>query len=137
MNLDTYINQPTLCLVGGKTLSVSPLKVRQIPGFTRAISPVMGPLMAGEILTAVAVAGDDLVRAVSIATGEQVEWLGDLDADDFVKLASKVLEVNADFFVHRLTPVISQVSESLSRILGATHSPSSLPEDWPGESAQT
>jgi hypothetical protein len=137
MTLDTYINEPTLCQVGGKQIAVSPLKVRQIPAFTRAISPVMGPLMAGDILTAIAIAGDDLVRALSIATGEPVDWLGDLEADAFVKLASTVLEINADFFVRRLTPEITRVSESLSKILGATPLPPSLPEDWPGETAPT
>lgn len=137
MPLDTYINEPTLCLIGGKKISVSPLKVRQIPSFTRAVAPVMGLLTGGDMIAALGIAGDDLVKAVSIATNEPVDWLGDLDADDFVKLASTVLEVNADFFVHRLTPEITRASESLSKILGATLSPSSSVADSAGETAKT
>lgn len=137
MNLDTYINEPAVCLVGGKQIAVRPLKIKQIPAFTRAVAPVMGLLTGGDLLSAVGIAGDDLIKAVSIATHEPVEWLGDLEADDFVKLASTVLEVNADFFVRRLTPEINRASASLTRILGVTPSPSSLPVASVGETAPT
>ncbi len=137
MNLETYVPEIRHPLIGGKHVTVAPLKVRQIPSFTRAIAPVMVHLSSGDMVTAVAVAGDELIRAVAIATDESVEWLGELEADDFIRLASEVLEVNADFFVHRLTPAISRASGSLTRILGATPSPSSCQADSPGATAST
>ena len=93
-----------------------------IPAFVRATKPVMAGLVTGDLLGMLA-EGEHLVEAVAIATGEDRAWLDGLEADDFVKLAECVIEVNAGFFVHRLAPAIAQASATLNATLGATSSP--------------
>ena len=136
-NLTTYIPEVRHPMIGGKNVTVAPLKVRQIPAFTRAITPVMGLLTGGNLLAAVASAGDDLIQAVSIATDEPATWIGDLEADEFLQLAAKVLEVNADFFVHRVAPAMTNASQTLTRILGETGSLSSSAPDLAGPASST
>lgn len=128
MGLDTYIPTPRDVVAGGKTLQITPLRVRQIPAFAAAVAPAAGLLMSGDVLKALAVHGDSMLQAVAVATGEPADWLGDLLPDDFIGLASVVVEVNADFFVQRLAPAIEAATAQLQRTLtptaGATPSPS-------------
>ncbi len=139
MNLETYIPEIRHPLIGGKNVTVAPLKVRQIPPFVRAIGPAATQLFSGDLAGALGAYGDDLVRAVSVATDQPEAWLGDLDADEFLRLVGEVVEVNADFFGRRVAPVLEATVSKLSRSLtpGATPLPSSLPADLAGKTAKT
>ena len=127
MSLDIYTPQPRPVTAGGKTINVLPLKVRQIPGFTRAIVPVLAPLGAGDLATAIAVGGEDLVRAVAIATDQPEDWLGELLPDEFLALVTAVVDVNADFFARRVLPALNAATETTLATLGMTPLPSSSP----------
>lgn len=137
MSLDTYVIDVRQLLVAGKSVGIAPLKVRQIPAFTRAVGPVLAPLLAGDLMSAVAQGGDDLVRAAAIATGESVEWLGELLPDEFLTLLANVIEVNADFFVQRVLPTLNAAAEKTQAILGATPSLSSAPTDTASPASST
>lgn len=123
--LDTLYPQPRRIAAGGETIDVLPLKVRQIPAFSRAIAPSLQALAANNWVGALALHGEALIEACAAATGRSSEWLGELDPDEFLALVTAVLEVNGDFFVRRLLPAIEQAAASLTRILGAMPSPGS------------
>lgn len=138
MTLDTYIPEVRHPLIGGKNVTVAPLKIKQLPAFTRAIGPAAHALFSGDMLGAVAAHGEAIITAVAVATGEDEAWLGDLDADEFLLLAGDVLEVNADFFAHRVTPTLNATVDRLmkkSLTVGANPSPSSSPAESAGETA--
>ena len=98
--LETIVPQGIELLIDGEPLLIKPLKVGQLPGFLRAISPVMQQMSSTEIdwLALFGERGDDLLTAVSIAVGKPRAWVDALDADQAILLAAKVIEVNADFF---------------------------------------
>ncbi len=137
MSLDVYVPEPRTVAAGGKTIDVLPLRVRQIPGFTRAVVPVLGPLGTGDLATAIAVGGEDLVSAVAIATGEPEDWLGELLPDEFLALVTAVVEVNADFFARRVLPALNAATETTLATLGVTRSPSSSPTATAGPTSST
>jgi hypothetical protein len=105
-DLEKLIPQDTLVQVAGETISISPLKVGQLPAFLRVISPVMAQLSQPEInwLALFGERGDDLLNAIGIAVNKPREWVDDLAADDALLLAAKVMEVNADFFTRTVIP---------------------------------
>lgn len=134
MTLETYVNEPRRLTIAGVALEVGPLRVRQIPSFARAIAPAAGLLFAGDILAAVAEHGESLITAMAVATGMEEEWLGGLTADEFLEIAAAVVEVNADFFVQRVVPMMTGLADRLmpeatgtAATPGATPSPSSSP----------
>lgn len=139
MSLDTYIPEIRHPLIGGKSVTVAPLKVRQIPPFLRAAGPAAQALFGGDLPGALARHGEALIQAMAVATGEPETWLGDLDADDFLRLVGEVVEVNADFFAQRVTPALEATVAKLTQALtpGATPSPSSSPADSAGATAST
>ncbi len=137
MSLDIYTPQPWPVTVCGKTIDVLPLRVRQIPGFTRAVTPVLAPLVAGDLAAVIAVGGEDLVRAVAIATEQSEDWLGELLPDEFLALVTAVVGVNTDFFVQRVLPALNAATETTLATLGVTPLPSSSPTATAGPESST
>lgn len=105
-DLETLIAQPVELVIDGEPLAIQPLKVGQMPGFLRAISPVMQHLTRTEIdwLALLGERGDDLLTAIAIAVGKPRAWVDELAADEAILLAAKVIEVNADFFTRMVMP---------------------------------
>ena len=110
-DLDTLVPQGIELVIDGEPLVIKPLKVGQLPGFLRAISPVMQQISATEIdwLALFGERGDDLLSAIAIAVGKPRVWVDELAADEAILLAAKVIEVNADFFTRTVMPRLDGV----------------------------
>ena len=119
---------PVTLVIGGERLELTPLKVGDVPAFARAIQPAAASLSASpDWLELLVLHGEAVVEAVAIASRRPPEWVRDLEIDDAVRLAESVFEVNADFFIQRVLPSLTEaatrVSQTLgARIPGATHS---------------
>ena len=109
--LDTLVPQGIELVIDGEPLVIKPLKVGQLPGFLRAISPVMQQISSTEIdwLALFGERGDDLLSAIAIAVGKPRVWVDELAADEAILLAAKVIEVNADFFTRTVMPRLDGV----------------------------
>mgnify|MGYP001767214750 FL=1 len=105
-DLEALIPQAVELVIDGEPLVIKPLKVGQLPGFLRAISPVMQQISSTEIdwLALFGERGDDLLSAIAIAVGKPRAWVDELAADEAILLAAKVIEVNADFFTRTVMP---------------------------------
>ncbi len=110
-DLDTLVPQGIELVIDGEPLVIKPLKVGQLPGFLRAISPVMQQISSTEIdwLALFGERGDDLLSAIAIAVGKPRAWVDELAADEAILLAAKVIEVNADFFTRTVMPRLDRV----------------------------
>lgn len=124
--------------VGGRTFTVRPLTIGQLPAFTRALKPVMpalGPLLGGaegrnpvELLPAltelIAEHGDALIEAVALALRVPRKDVEELDPMAFLALILPVIKVNADFFARRLQPVLIQALGAGAGASGGGQTPS-------------
>lgn len=108
--------------IAGERLSILPIKTRELPGMMKAIAPILGEIQGGDILGALAANADSLVAAVAIGSRKDRAWVDELDLDDLVALAGAVLEVNADFFVHRVLPGLTKAMEGVTGAVGQTQS---------------
>ena len=112
--------------IAGERLSILPIKTRELPGMMKVIAPILGEIKGGDILVALSANADSLVAAVAIGSRKDRAWVDDLDLDDLVALAGAVLEVNADFFVHRVLPGLTKAMEGVTGAVGQTPSTDSL-----------
>lgn len=112
--------------IAGERLSILPIKTRELPGMMKAIAPILAEIQDGDILGALATNADSLVAAVSIGSRKDRAWVDELELDDLVELAGSVLEVNADFFVHRVLPGLTKAVEGVTGAVGRTQSTDSL-----------
>lgn len=100
--------------LGGKTYTVGPLTIGQLPAFARAIKPVSGAIeealrsgagfSADLVLDLIAEHGDTVIEAVSIATGIAADEVRKGNAADLLSVVPAVLKANRDFLLGRLTP---------------------------------
>lgn len=122
---DTIITLPD-----GQSIKLRPLVVRQLAPFARALREIPEDVLAGIIAAnvdalAIVECAPHLARAISIATGIDEERLLDWEPDVLLELGVGVVEVNGDFFVRRLTPMLVSVASRLMTALGERSSSAS------------
>ena len=105
--------------VAGRTFEVAPIRVKDLPAFARTIEPIARDLLAGDVAGALARNADALIAATAIGARVERDWLDEQTAEELVALAIAVVEVNADFFVRRLLPRLTQTAETLTQRLQA------------------
>ena len=111
---------PVTLVIGGERLDLTPLKVGDVPAFARAVQPVAASLSASpDWLALLAEHGEAVIDAIAIASRRPPEWVTNLALDDAVRLAEAVFEVNADFFIQRVLPSLTEAATRVSQILGA------------------
>ncbi len=120
MGNDTFAALPPVQVsveVGGERLDLTPLKVGEIPGFARAVQPVAASLSASpDWLTLLAGHGEAVIEAVAIASRRPRDWVASLELDEAVRLADAVFGVNADFFIRRLLPTLTEAAARVGRV---------------------
>lgn len=104
--------------IGQDQITVTPIRIGKLQAFTQAIKPIASDVLdamegSGDLLTTIELHGDRMIEAVQVATGLERGKLDEMLPDDFVRLTSAVVEVNADFFIKRLLPAMKQEVESL------------------------
>ncbi len=130
--LSDIFPEPGTVRIDGELIEITPLKVKQIGAFSRAIRPLAGDISRlfskseqGDkettdfILRMVASHTDEVIEAVAIATGKPAAWVGDLMPDDLCFLVLKIIEVNADFFASRLAPGLEMVMKETGKSIGS------------------
>ena len=110
---------PVTLVIGGERLELTPLKVGDVPAFARAVQPVAASLSASpDWLALLAEHGEAVIDAVAIASRRPPEWVTNLALDDAVRLAEAVFEVNADFFIQRVLPSLTEAATRVSQTMG-------------------
>ena len=128
MSDNTYAALPpvtNIIVINGENLELTPIRVGEIPAFAGAIRPILSSLSDSEPnwVAMISEHGNAVIDAVAIAARRSPEWVKDLELDDAVRLASKVFEVNADFFIQRLLPSITEAAAHIeARMPGLTQS---------------
>lgn len=123
-DLKTLTREPARIEIAGEALAITPLRVKQIPGFVREIGPALAGLSGGnpDWISLLGVYGDSLINAVAIAVGRDAAWVGNLELDDLLRLIAAVAEVNADFFAQRVAPLLDTVMARIGKAPGPTPS---------------
>ena len=109
---------PVSVEISGEHIDLTPLKVGEVPAFARAVQPIAASLSASpDWLALMAEHGEAAIAAIAVATRRPVEWVAGLDLDEAVRLAEAVFGVNADFFIRRLLPIVTQAAARIGQTL--------------------
>jgi hypothetical protein len=102
-------------LSDGRTITVRPVTMGQLPKFIAAVKPLLGvigglPQGAPELVMFAALAehGEAVNQALAITTKLPLEELEELGPDDGLALVLAVFRVNRDLFQRRLLPMLAQ-----------------------------
>ena len=109
---------PASVEIAGEHIELTPLKVGEVPAFARAVQPIAASLSASpDWLAILAEHGEAVISALAIATRRPDDWVAGLDLDEAVRLAEVVFGVNADFFIRRLLPSMTQAAARIGLAL--------------------
>ena len=121
MGNDTFAVLPPVPVsveIAGERIDLSPLKVGEVPAFARTVQPLAASLSASpDWLALLAEHGEAAIAAIAVAARRPVDWVSGLDLDEAVHLAEAVFEVNADFFIQRLLPSVTQAAARIGQTL--------------------
>lgn len=117
-SLDAVIPSSGKLTIGGKELVIRQLKVGAVPTVLRAVQPIAGLLMNTEtkvdFTQMFMLHSDECLNLLSILCGEDRDWVDNLEIDEAITLFNALLEVNLDFFVRRVLPLLSGALEKLT-----------------------
>lgn len=119
--LNTLIPPPVVLAIGGESIEITPILTRELVPMIEACRPIMAELATGDAMAALANHPAALLRAVAIGARLDEARLGAMPLDELLALASAVIEVNADFFVRRLSPAMSLAMERVAKALSVTN----------------
>jgi len=132
-DLDTFTPVPKPVVTRDKTLQILPIRAKHLSAFGAAVAPVLPLLLEGKLQEAVTHHSTGLIEAAAIGSGQPADWVGELYPDDFLRLVGVVVEVNADFFAHRVLPATHEAAKAITAAIrgairtspGGTSSPGS------------
>lgn len=135
--LDALAPREKAITVAGRQLALRPIRMGKLSAFAEAAMPVAPLILAGRIAEAATEHYANISAALIIATGADQAWLDELFPDDYLRLVQAVVEVNSDFFLRRLAPLIlvaqatiqaqvDQITQPSLPISGETDTPSRL-----------
>lgn len=123
---------PEPLIIAGETLEINPLKVGELPAFARAVRSIASKVTSDpDWLRLLSEDGESVILALAIACRRPPDWVAALALDDAIRLAEAIFGANADFFIQRVVPEITRVSQHMGQ-LGATVIPGAMPS--PGSS---
>lgn len=106
---------PTVLIIGGENIEITPLRVGDLPAFARAVQPIAQQLsVSPHWLALLGQHGEALITILSIATRRPPEWVQSLELDAAVALCEGVFAINADFFLQRVQPMLLPALARLS-----------------------
>ncbi len=134
-SLAELVTVPETLTLAGVNLTLTPLVMRDLPAFQKAIRPIVAGLKDvdlndglnfAQVQSALLANLEDTMTAVAIMAKADRPWLEGLAIDDFITLTARALRINADFFMTRILPTLNLELEGLVATLttGRTGSPS-------------
>lgn len=126
-DLTKIIPESNIVVAGGKNIEIKTMKVKQLSATIKAIQPFAAAFKAQrdsfDAAEIVMSHTDSVVDLVVILTGETKEFVEELGIDELVILFTKLVEVNLDFFIQKVLPLLSGAMGRLSAGLPSATSP--------------
>ena len=103
--------------ISGQTVTVKPFTFGQLPKVMKLINKLSavqtgsGNIDTNMLLGLLAEGSDDLVDLIASSSGLSAQTINLLQPDEGIELLAAFLEVNGDFFVQKVLPIIKKLVE--------------------------
>jgi hypothetical protein len=119
-------NAPRELVINGETIKIDVIRVGQLPTAAQAARAVYdvlainasgGKKMKLDFFNLIEKLAD-LTPLVSTMTGKPNAWVEGLTPDDFLAIVAAIIEVNIDFFTHKMLPKMTGTVQAVTQHLG-------------------
>lgn len=120
--LNTLFPIPQVVTINGVTLSLTPFKLGELPKVFRTIEPItklivdaMGSsdTQIDSLVKVIVQGGDNILDLLAVGSRQSREWVDQLETDQGIQLLLAILEINSSFFVQRVLPLITKVTNKV------------------------
>lgn len=140
-DLDKLMPEPREITAGGETFTLRPFTFGQLPKAIKLLRPIteavtsagiakfegkdffLAPDWPLKLPILMDEAGESLVGFVAFAIGKPREWFDTLGADEGIALTKAAFEVNGDFFVKKVAPMLGMSTPVATPPAGVPSSP--------------
>lgn len=114
-NIEAAVGAPTPVIVQGVEIAINKIKMGQLSKVLQLMTPfaesfIKKPAVMEEanyvLLQVFTNHTDNVLQLLELLTGQPKAWIESLDLDDGVFILTKVVEVNLDFFIQKLLPML-------------------------------
>lgn len=110
--------------VNGVLITFNKVVVSNINGFSQAVNPILKDIKVADLVNLAVVNGNlelmqaaaiiqdivaehsqNIIKAISLTTDVDLNWLANQDVDVLIEIAHKVVEVNSKYFLPKVMPV--------------------------------
>lgn len=127
-DLNVVVPEPIIVVVGTENIEIKQIKVGQMTKIMRIAYPFYDKLKAIkdeakknpqkdigiDLFSLVVEHGDSIIDLMAVLTNKDREWAENLELDSLVSLFTAVVEVNLDFFIQRVLPLLSKLVGELN-----------------------
>ena len=96
---------------GGETFMVTPFVFGDLPKVAKCFAVIQSKIKGGNLVEIAAEGGEDLIQLLCIAIKKPRAWFDTIASDEGLQLMATVIEVNRDFFVQRMSPVLAKFNQ--------------------------
>lgn len=120
------IPEDVFVTVGGEKVEIKRLKVGSLTRVMRIAAPFYeevrdlkaksdkdGTQFGLDVYGTVVKYSESAIEVVAVMTDKPVEWVEELELDALVAIFTAIIEVNLDFFLQRLIPLLSSLAGKL------------------------
>lgn len=109
--------------VQNTTIVIKPFKFGELSKVFKVIDPIIDPLFTAlntstnqiQLISKIIVdSSESVMDLISISTKQPRDWIDSLEMDEGLQLFTTILEVNSDFFVHKVLPLLNS---SLAKVV--------------------
>ncbi len=120
MNAPEFFAEPRHETIRGERIEIRPLPVKKLSAAARHAAPLLSRLdpNSGPATNMMALIAetDAIIALTALATDRDPDWIGELAADELLRLAAAVVEENADFFIHKMAPAIENIAARINTL---------------------
>lgn len=116
----------------GEVFTISPFTFGQLPKVAQCFAAIQTKMQSGNLIEIAAAGGEDLLMLLCLAVKKPRAWFDTLASDEGLQLMAAVIEVNRDFFVQRMSPVLARLNQAVT---GAPSLPDSSAPVTTGEAS--
>jgi hypothetical protein len=110
---EVFFTAPKVIQINGVDIEVKTVVIKNLAKFVELAVPVFNKLQSGDLLSVVLNHLDSIIGMVLLTTNANKEWLMELDTASVLQLINEMVQVNLDFFTHRLAPQITALSKTI------------------------
>ncbi len=125
-DLEQLVPQPVAIEVAGRSLEITPIRVKELAAMVKAVAPLFDELVAGvSVVELLERHAESIIDIAIIGARCEREWLDELHLGDLAELVEAVIAVNADFFTRQIKGAIQRMAAKLNQNPNLGSEPSS------------